>query len=123
LWLSTECIKEDIGSGRSYELYEGSVTISNCVFQRLEPYYDNGGVIYINVVEDNGLMSINIDDTTFAKCKVDSGWGGAIYLYQYYQIEFSLVKICVFCCEAQNGNFMPAEMSLGNQNIEFLSIA
>jgi len=132
--LSTECINQNIPSGRSYNFVQGSIIISDCLFQRTLMFDGVGGVICIQTIEDNGPISLIIGDTTFADCRVNNDvnngqvlGGGAIYYENYfYQPDlFSGTRICAFGCESNHvGSFMTTILSsISTQYSDFFSIS
>ena len=105
--VSSVCIKEEIEQGRSYDVVNADLMISNCFFRRLLANSNDGSIIMIS---NSNLLKIT--DSMFYNCRTSASYGGAIHASCVF-IEMN--KICVNeCASSYAGMFLYASIQ---QNI------
>jgi len=118
------CINSSISVGRSY-LNVKALNIHDCIFERIEEWNGDGGVVCCNEVNCSLIISMS----SFVTCKA-KGNGGAVFFYAQTSEEIRLDKICATKCHISGsvkyGQFcyvQSAQYEVIERNYRFLSIS
>jgi len=96
------CNDQHIDYGRSYSYGDGTHSINDCFFSRMNPFSGDGGVIYYyNISPPSVYTSLGIYDSMFFNCTVGASYhAGAIKFICFVNSQCEFQRVCANSCGA-----------------------